>query len=105
MINDVIHQIIELDKRAAEIKNSAVARADKIVSDTKNHLKKEETRVITEAKEQSKQNYDVEIERAKAEKENIVAEMSGSIAAVRKQYEKAKEDSAKKVLDELFRSV
>ena len=53
MINEVLHQIIDLDNRAKKIKASATARAEKIVSDTKDELKEEETNVITAAKEES----------------------------------------------------
>lgn len=105
MINDVIHQIIDLDKRAVQIKESAAARAEKIVSDTKDHLKEEETKVITQTRETGKVNYDAEIQKAHEEKDSIIEEMTRNIAAVREQYENAKAESAKQVLDELFHSI
>ena len=59
MINEVLHQIIDLDNRAKKIKASATARAEKIVSDTKDELKEEETNVITAAKAVSYTHLDV----------------------------------------------
>ena len=105
MINEVLHQIIDLDNLAKKIKASATARAEKIVSDTKDELKEEETNVITTAKEESKHNYDVEIRKAEEEKDNAIKEMSSSIKSLREQYESAKQESAKRVLDELFQSI
>ena len=68
-------------------------------------LKEEETNVITAAKEESKNNYDVEIRKAEEEKDNAIKEMSSSIKSLREQYESAKKESAKRVLDELFQSI
>ena len=63
------------------------------------------TNVITAAKEESKNNYDVEIRKAEEEKDNAIKEMSSSIKSLREQYESAKKESAKRVLDELFQSI
>lgn len=105
MINEVIHQIIDLDQRAVRIKESATARAEKIVTDTKEELKQEETKIITAAKEESKSNYDVEIKKAEEEKANAINETSSVLETVREKYENAKKDTARKVLDELFQSI
>ena len=105
MMNTVIRQIIDLDQRAVKIKEGAVARAEQIMSDTKNELKEHETQILQEARDQSKSNYDLEIQRANEEKERILASAQNTVKSVRGKYEENKVANARNVLDELFRSV
>ncbi len=105
MMNTVIRQIVDLDKRAVKIKEGAAARAEKIVSDTKSALKEKETQILQEAREQSKSNYEIEIQRANEEKDRILAAAQDTVMSVRGKYEENKIVNARIVLDELFRSV
>lgn len=105
MMNTVIRQIVDLDKRAVKIKEGAAARAKKIVSDTKSALKEKETQILQEAREQSKSNYEIEIQRANEEKDRILAAAQDTVMSVRGKYEENKIVNARIVLDELFRSV
>ncbi|MDO4288372.1 MAG: hypothetical protein Q4C55_04205 [Eubacterium sp.] len=105
MMNTVIRQIVDLDKRAVKIKEGAAARAEQIVSDTKNEMKDKASQILQEARDQSKSNYDVEIQRANEEKERILASAQDTVMSVRGKYEENKVANARKVLDELFRSI
>ena len=104
-MNTIIRQIISLDKRAADIQASAIARAEKIDSDTKADLKKSEFDVLNKAKEESAQNYKIEIEKAKDEKNKIIQEMNETLEKERTHYETVKVDYAKQVLKDLFMTI
>lgn len=103
-MNDVVKQIVALDKRADSILKSASQRAEKIVNDTKTEIKEKESTVIAQTKEQTKTNYETQIAKAEEEKKQIVEDMEKHVAKFRDNYEKTKCEHANAVLEELLKS-
>lgn len=105
MMNDVVHQIIALDQRAVKIKESSEARAEKIENDTKEEISKSRSHTLDRTKEDCNRNYDVEIKKAKSERDTTIADMHENLNQIRDQYEATKKENAQQVLEKLFKTV
>lgn len=104
-MNNVIHQIIDLDQRASKIKQSAENRAQKIENDAQREISQSRDQILDRAKADSIQNYKIEIEKANGEKDETIDKMNAQLNNMRNQYEKIKDKSARQVLETLFKTI
>lgn len=102
-INLVIRQVINLDTKAVRIKKNVVQRADKILENTKNAIKVNEKKELDGLQELAKQNYQLEITKAKEECQSIVNSMDQELAKIRGRYDAKKDEKALEVLEKLFK--
>jgi hypothetical protein len=102
-INLVIRQVINLDTKAVRIKKNVVRRADRILDRTKNDIKEKEKAELDGVQELAKRNYQQEIDKAKEERQKIIASMEQELVKIRCRYDDKKEDKALEVLERLFK--
>jgi cytidylate kinase len=103
-INEVIREIISLDKRAIAIKKRVASRADEMMEQTKNDIKEREKAEIENAQKQAKKIYEIEIEKANIEHLAIINSMDKELLKVRYRYDEKKEEKAIEVLERLFKT-
>jgi hypothetical protein len=102
-INLVIRQVIDLDMKAVRIKKNVSQRADRILEHTKNKIKVNEKNELDGVQELAKQNYHVEITKAKEERQSIIDSMDQELAKTRCRYDEKKDEKALEVLEKLFK--
>lgn len=102
-INLVIRQVINLDTKAVRIKKNVVQRADRILERTKNDIKEKEKAELEGVQNLAKQNYQLEIDKAKEERQKIINSMEQELVKIRCRYDEKKEDKAREVLEILFK--
>lgn len=103
-INKVIRQIIALDTKAVRIKKNVTEKADKILEDTKNDIKEREQAELEHAQASAKINYQIEIAKAKEERQGIIDLMEQEMLKIRSRYDEKKEEKAMEVLEILFKT-
>ena len=101
-INEVIREIISLDKRAIGIKKRVASRAEQMMEQTRNDIKEREKAEIDKAQKQAKKIYEIEIEKAKTERLAIINSMDKELLKVRYRYDEKKTEKAIAVLEKLF---
>lgn len=101
-INLVIRQIIDLDLKAVRIKENVNRRTEAMLEKSKTKIAENEKLVIGEVSEQAELNYQVEIDKAKAERQDIIDSMECALGKVRLRYDEQKEKKAMEVLETLF---
>lgn len=102
-INLVIRQVINLDTKAVRIKRNVVQRAERILERTKNEIKEKEKAELDGAQELAKQNYQLEINKAKEERQRIIDSMEQELLKIRCRYDEQKEEKVLEVLERLFK--
>ncbi|MBC3889630.1 hypothetical protein GH810_15055 [Acetobacterium paludosum] len=103
-INIVIREIINLDKKAIDIKKNVEARAVEILEQTKNNIKEREKVELENAQKLAKKNYEIEIAKAKEDRLAIINSMEKDLLKVRYRYDEKKEEKAIEVLKILFKT-
>ena len=101
-INEVIREIISLDKRAIAIKKRVASRAEQMMEQTRNDIKEREKAELDKAQKQAKKIYEIEIEKAKNERLAIINSMDKELLKVRYRYDEKKAEKAIAVLEKLF---
>lgn len=101
-VNVVIRQVIDLDTKAVRIKKNVVQRADRIVEHAKTKIKVNEKTELDRVEEFAKQNYHLEITKAKEERQSIIDSMDQELAKIRCRYDEKKDEKALEVLQKLF---
>lgn len=101
-INKVIREIINLDSKAVRIKQNVTARAETIINHTKAQVKENEKNELEQAHQVADQNYQLQINSAKEERETIVNEMKEEIKRIHESYDEKKDEKAVEVLEKLF---
>lgn len=102
-INLVIRQVIALDTKAVRIKKNVVQRAERILDRTKNEIKEREQSELDAAQALAKQNYQLEINKAKEERQRIIDSTEQELLKVRCRYDEQKEEKVFEVLERLFK--
>lgn len=101
-INKIIREIIELDSRAVRIKKNVTARADAIIDETKETIKRMEKSELENAHLIAKENYRAQIQQAQNERETIISEMKDEIKKTYSRYNTEKDNKAQEVIEKLF---
>jgi len=103
-INIVIREIINLDKKAIDIKKNVEARAVEILEQAKNNIKEREKVESENAQKLAKKNYEIEMTKAKEERISIINLMEKDLLQVRYRYDEKKEEKAIEVMEILFKT-
>ncbi|MBR0384712.1 MAG: hypothetical protein IJH61_08525 [Eubacteriaceae bacterium] len=101
---DVISRIIDLDKQATDIIQNAKSQAEQIASNTKTEIRKTREQTLNQVKEMNRNNYDIEIEKAKSERKATLDNAENDMRELKALYEVNKNDFADEVLKMLLQS-
>lgn len=104
-INQVIRQVIDLDKKAVRIKKNVMDRAEKILDQTKNEIKDKEKKDLEVVQEIAKNNYNSEMKKAEESRFSIIKEAEQEIEKMRCRYDEKKDEKAMEILNKLFKGV
>lgn len=105
LMNDMIHQILDLDKKASEIEENAKQQADRILNQTHDEIEKKRESELKVAQRNGKSTYDTEMEKVNIEKEKILTNNQQQLDILWKAYGQKKEELAKQVLEQMFESM
>ena len=100
---NVIRRIIDLDKQANEIIQDARSQAEQIASETKIEIRETRDETLNQVKETNRRNYNIEIEKAKSERQATLDSAETSMSQLKELYEANKYDFADEVIEMLLK--